>query len=416
MTKVPRVSFTHIQKNALELLKSNAKHVFLYGGSRSGKTYVIVEYCFRMCLKHSGLRVFIARHAFAHVKSSIWQETLSDVIHSYYKKYPDQQLFVLNHTDLSVKFVNGSEIYLAGLDNKERVEKILGREFGIIYLNECSQIDYGSVSITKTRLAQKIPGFVNKFIYDANPPAPTHWVSKMFMKKVEPKTDEPLFNPKTYVSMLMNPKDNMENLPEDYLEVLEALPDRERRRFLYGEFVSVEGAIFDKFDVEQCKMDINDIPQFESFAIGMDNNSGARMHSCLIGFAGEHVYVLDEWNQARVTHTEFNAEIYTKWAQYNPLVYPDPAAGALNDYVWNAQKTNNSVEPGINCLREKIEFGKFHIITKNGEVKAPTLVKQMESYHLDDNGRIYKHNDDSCDALRYAVFTYYKYGASILLK
>ena len=362
------------------------------------------------------MRAFIARQAQSHAKASVWHETLTDVLHSYTVANPDTKLFTKNHTDLFIKFVNGSEIFVAGMDNKEKVEKILGREFAIIFLNESSQIQYNAVTMTKTRLAQNIPGFRNKMIFDENPPSPTHWSHRLFIDKMEPKSGDMLRKPEDYACIKLNPKDNLVNLPLDYIDTLESLPERERRRFLYGEFVSVEGAIFDKFDIERCKIDIADIPQFESFAVGLDNNSGARMHSCLIGFTSDAAYILDEWNQARVTHTEFNGEIYRKWAQYNYNAYPDPAAGALNDYVWNAQKTLNAVEPGINKIRELIEFGRLHFVTKNGEVKAPTLVKQMQSYHLDDNGRVYKHDDDSVDALRYGVYTHFTLGMSVLLK
>lgn len=415
MIKEPRVVFTTVQKNALKLLKSNQQQIMLSGGSRSGKTFVIIEYIVRQCLTHPGLRAFIARHALAHVKSSIWQETLYDVLQSYCREYPDIILYTLNSTDLRVMFPNGSEIHLAGLDDKDRVEKVLGRQFGIIYLNECSQIDYNVVNIVKTRLAQKIIGFKNKLIYDQNPPNPMHWSYKVFISGLDPKTDEPLKNLDNYAYLLMNPKDNLENLPDDYIETLEALPERERRRFLYGEFVSVEGAIFDKLDMTKVKIDIKDLPSFESFAVGMDNNASARMASVLIGFCGEDVYILDEYNAARVTHSQFNEETYNRWAQYNPLCYPDPAAGAFNDYVWNVQKSLNEVQPGINTIREKIEFGKIFFATRDGELTAPILSKQMLGYHLDDNNRIYKHDDDSIDAFRYAVHTHYKVGGSILL-
>jgi phage terminase large subunit len=251
-----RVTFTEAQKKALKLLKSDARHVMLYGGSRSGKTFVTVEYIIRQCIKNPGLRAFIARSALSHAKASLWMETISDVLLSYRKMYPQVDLFKKNESDLYVKFVNGSELFIAGLDNKERVEKILGREFAIIYLNECSEIEYKTVSVVKTRLAQNIKGFRNKMIFDENPPAPTHWSYKMFIKYEDPNDETPI-SEDNYVSLLMNPTDNLDNLPEDYIDTLKSLPERERRRFLYGEFVAIEGAIFDKFDASKSMVDIN---------------------------------------------------------------------------------------------------------------------------------------------------------------
>jgi hypothetical protein len=39
-------------------------------------------------------------------------------------------------------FPSGSQIWIGGLDEKERVEKIPGLEFATVFLNEASQIPY----------------------------------------------------------------------------------------------------------------------------------------------------------------------------------------------------------------------------------------------------------------------------------
>lgn len=416
---MPRVVLTKIQSKALEILKSSAKYIMLYGGSQSGKTRIILEWIVRMCLHYPGMRAIATRAKFAHAKASLWQQTLQEVLDSYRKKYPDENLFELNQTDHYVKFANGSLLFIAGLDDKERTEKILGRGFAIIYFNECSQIrsttDYRYISSNVfSRLSQKIKGFDNKFVFDENPPEPTHWTHKMFIEHADPVTDEPLANPELYKSMRMNPLDNVDNLTESYIETLEAMPERERRRFLYGEFVAQEGAIFDNFHLEDCKVDVNDIPKFEDFVVGIDN-TGNNLAAVLFGFTSTSVYALDEIVAYRENHTTFNNEVYRKWVQYNYVAYCDPAAGALNDYIWNAQKTDNAVEPSINVIRELIETGNFFVVTTGYKTNCTQLVRQIQSYRLDDKGRIVKVDDHAVDAMRYAIYNRIKYGSSILL-
>ncbi len=52
----------------------------------------------------------------------------------------------------------------------------------------------------------------------------------------------------------MNPIDNMDNLPEDYLKILKALPKRQRERFLHGKFLTdVEGALWDMDMVDAAR-------------------------------------------------------------------------------------------------------------------------------------------------------------------
>ena len=63
---------------------------------------------------------------------------------------------------------NGSTIWIGGLDDKERSEKILGNEYATIFLNETSQISFDSYEMIRTRLnAPK--GMRGKMILDYNP-------------------------------------------------------------------------------------------------------------------------------------------------------------------------------------------------------------------------------------------------------
>lgn len=150
-----------------------------------------------------------------------------------------------NKEDYFITFPNGSEIWISGLDDKDRVEKVLGKEYTTIYFNESSQIPYHSVSMAETRLAQKTE-LVNKFYFDCNPPTKSHWLYSYFFLKINPETKTRHPKPDLYAEMLMNPEGNQENLPDDYIEtVLDGLSDRKKRRFKNGEWLDdVEGALW----------------------------------------------------------------------------------------------------------------------------------------------------------------------------
>lgn len=143
---------------------------------------------------------------------------------------------------------NGSEIWLGGLDDKERTEKILGVEFATIFLNECSQIPWQSVELVRTRLAQvvniKIEGQPSRPLrlmmgYDCNPPNKGHWTYRYFIEHKDPNSGI-LLNQAAMEDtawMRMNPSDNAENLPADYeTKTLGGLSARQQKRFRYGEF------------------------------------------------------------------------------------------------------------------------------------------------------------------------------------
>lgn len=153
-----------------------------------------------------------------------------------------KQRVKFNNSDWFLSFPNGSEIWIGGLDDKERTEKILGREFSTIFLNESSEIDWNSRNIALTRLSEK-NDLRKRMICDCNPPRRSHWTYKFFIEKIDPITDKP--HDVKCASLLMNPKDNADNIDPDYItETLENLPFVLRKRFLEGEFWSDDTDIF----------------------------------------------------------------------------------------------------------------------------------------------------------------------------
>lgn len=218
------------------------KHFMLYGGSRSGKTFDHVRRIYiRACKTRS--RHLILRLNFNHVKTSVWHETMPNV-----EKICFPELTVKeNKSDYYKLLPNGSEIWIAGLDQKDRTEKILGKEYSTIYFNECSQLDYNAVLMAHTRLAEK-NNLRKVCYYDMNPPSKAHWAYWLWERHFDPLAEQPV-EPREYQSLLMNPADNLENLDPEYLKILEKMPEAERNRFLLGLFAEVdEGLAYYAFD------------------------------------------------------------------------------------------------------------------------------------------------------------------------
>jgi phage terminase large subunit len=226
------------QREAVNLLAGPAKHVLLYGGARSGKTFDICYALLYRAMCAPGSTHAVLRHHFNDLRRSIIDDTMPKVASICFPKlYLD-----LNRTDWAHKLNNGSRIYYGGLSDKERTEKILGQEHSTIYLNECSQIVYSARNKAVTRLAQtaliadhpSIPYAVpellagrplrQKAFYDENPPNTGHWTYTIWREGLEPSSRRQLTDPDNYASMRLNPQDNLANLPEDYVKELEALP------------------------------------------------------------------------------------------------------------------------------------------------------------------------------------------------
>lgn len=262
-----KFELTAKQKEAQSVFSCGAKHVLLVGGSRSGKTFLIVRNLVLRALKAKDSRHAMFRYRFNSIKSSVILDTFPKVMRL---AFPEIS-YGLDKTDWYATFSNGSQLWFGGLDDKERTEKILGMEFATIELNECSQIPYPSRNMALTRLAQSVTQVIDenetamptRMYYDENPPNKSHWTYKLFVLKVDPDTGEPLSNPDDYAYFYLNPKDNVENISEDYLQTLESLPARQRIRFLEGKFGdALTGQLFSDEIIEQYRVDGSDLPDF----------------------------------------------------------------------------------------------------------------------------------------------------------
>jgi len=229
------------QKQAQQLLRSPQRHTLLVGGSRSGKTTLLVHKIVTRAIDSENSRHAILRLRANAARASIALDTLPKVFHLW---FPDT-LLKRHRTEGYFSLENGSEIWIGGLDDQERVEKILGKEYATIFLNECSQIPYSSVLVALTRLAQVADGLTQAAYYDLNPVSKGHWTNVLFGEKRDPISRLPLDNPDDYVRMFLNPRDNAINLSGEYLQSLERLPERQRKRFFEGVYVDdLDGALF----------------------------------------------------------------------------------------------------------------------------------------------------------------------------
>jgi predicted phage terminase large subunit-like protein len=264
------------QLAAQGIITSGATHVMLFGGSRSGKTFLHCRNIVFRALKAPGSRHAILRFRFNHAKVSIGQDTLPKVMSV---AFPGVK-YTLDKTDWCFRLENGSEIWLGGLDDKERTEKILGQEHVTIYLNEASQIPFGSRNIAVTRLAQKVMQKVKdrpdaplepRMYYDCNPPTKGHWTYKVFIAKVDPESGKPLPNPENYVSFQINPGDNRENLPASYLKELEGQNARLQKRFLLGEFADENpNALFSDVTIDKWRVLDGKVPDMVRIVVAVD--------------------------------------------------------------------------------------------------------------------------------------------------
>lgn len=268
------------QVRANALLAGSAMHAMLFGGSRSGKTFLIVRGLGVRALKAPKSRHAMLRHRLGHIKQSVVQDTFPKVMQLCFPKVE----YELHIADLFVTLENGSEIWFGGLDDKERVEKILGNEYATVALNECSQISWAARNMALTRLAQQCTERVMigdqlverqlplRMWYDENPPDKAHWSYRAFIQKIDPETKRPLPNPDAFAALQMNPGGNVANLAAGYIESLSGMSARMQKRFLLGEFKDANpGALFPSENIDKWReLDTSDLPDMQRIVVAVD--------------------------------------------------------------------------------------------------------------------------------------------------
>ena len=241
---------TSKQINAIDLM-SRYVEVLLEGGSRSGKTFIACYAIIARALKYNNSHHLIVRKHFNHIKQSIWYQTIPNVLRIAFSGYKIKE----NKSDWFIEFQNGSQIWIAGTDDKERIEKILGSEWDTIYMNEASQMAYNTYEMLKTRLNPQ-KGIKPLFLIDYNPPSKKHWGFKIFRLKVHPENNLPLSTPDRYAFLKMNPTDNKENLSDGYIDTLESMSEKNKKRFLDGEYSDdSEGALWRREWITKFRID-----------------------------------------------------------------------------------------------------------------------------------------------------------------
>jgi len=235
------------QLKQVEMMASDATHCMTYGGTGSAKTFGWCAVLANRAIAVPSTHLIVRRH-FKDCRQSIVVDpkaTFPAVMSLVFPGIP----WGVNRSDWFITLPSRggeSTIWLGGLDDAERAEKVLGREYATILVNEASEFqDYNSIVTLRTRLRQKtLPR--RKMLYDQNPPVKSHWTYKEFERHEMPgEQGAALPNPEDYASAMLHPKENAANLGEEYIHMLESMPERQRKRFLDGEYGDdAEGALW----------------------------------------------------------------------------------------------------------------------------------------------------------------------------
>lgn len=263
--------------------------ICLNGSSRSGKTFLVVDYNVERAIAYPGSYHLFVRSTLTALTTGVVTQTFPNLWRAY-KKHTgidlsqvktDRGPFVVHRSNPYSRFTfyNGSEVRFAGLDtvmsDPTALDKILSTEYLTITIEEAPEVDFKVVEMLKTRLAQKVAHHITgeygvpKLLCTLNPRLFEDWDYQYFHKKLHPIDGSALREEEArrIIAVHFDIADNLENVSSEYVFRLEGMSASMQQRFLKGEHGdSFEGEVFKRLSWEPCP----DIKEFERIVIYTD--------------------------------------------------------------------------------------------------------------------------------------------------
>lgn len=139
------------------------RYILNRGSSRSSKTHSIIQMFWMLALEHANIRLAVFRGTKKSARDTVFKD-----MKKVYPNMPGFHMVILNKTDLSWEFPNGSVIEINGTDEPE---KIHGYNADVIWLNEPYDLSEDTFEQFKLRTSMFI-------IIDINPKM-VHWSDKL---------------------------------------------------------------------------------------------------------------------------------------------------------------------------------------------------------------------------------------------
>ena len=245
----------------MKWMDGQVDRMLLYGGSRSGKTFCVTNQFYIDAMRYPDTNQLIVRSELIRVRQAIkqFEGAKVGVLHGWKGKV-DWKWYANDHI---LEFLqSGSRIHFAGMDDANSANKILGREFCRIFLDEGQEVGPVVYNRLETRLSEvnelymlpeeinperKLSRIEQMLIVGMNPGFKSHWSYQVFFKGMIAGTRKKRAGNLKHVHLQMNPTDNpiLQKHGQKYLSSLRDKPKSERMQFYDGEFRDTnESALF----------------------------------------------------------------------------------------------------------------------------------------------------------------------------
>ena len=354
------VKVTRKQK---QFIDATENEVLFGGAAGGGKSYGQIVDSLLFALKYPGSKQLILRRTFAELDKSLIRTGLS--------VYP-RSIYTFNSSTHTGRFKNGSCIDFGYCANENDVYQYQSAEYDCIRFDELThftEMQYVYL-ISRVRGANSFPKQIKS---STNPGGVGHsWVKARF---VDPAPPGESFRGKGSMTRVFLPSllsDNnflMKNDP-DYRKRLEALPEREKKALLFGDWNIFEGQYFNEFRSDVHVIEPFEIPtswrKYRTIDYGLD-----RLAVLWIAISEDgRVYVYREYCESGLPISEAAKAITDRTPRseeiYATLAPPDlfsrtqesgkTKASLFSEFGVNFTKTSNDRECGWLAIKELLRI------------------------------------------------------------
>ncbi len=284
-----------------EFFEATAKYT-AYGGARGGgKSWAMRMKLIMLAVNYDGINILLLRRTLGELRENHilpLQKLLKGIA-----EYREVQK--------EFRFKNGSRIKLGYCDAESDVLQYQGQSYEVIGMEEATHFTYFQYQCLTE--CNRVSGsmsepFAPRMLLTANPGGVGHdWFKRLFVER-KYRGNEKAENYAFIRSLVFDNDYLMKNNPE-YVEALQALPEKRRKAMLYGDWDSFEGAFFPEFCLETHSCRPFEMPNCWQRFCALDY--GLDMTCCLwLAVSPEgRIYVYREFYKPNLLLSEAAAEI-----------------------------------------------------------------------------------------------------------
>lgn len=351
-----------ITRKQKRFIEATATEVLFGGSAGGGKSYGQIVDALLFALKYPESKQLILRRTFSELDKSIIRTSLM--------LYP-REIYSYNSSSHTGRFTNGSIIDFGYCANENDVNQYQSAEYDVIRFDELTHFTEFQYIYLISRIRGS-NGYPKQIKCSTNPGSVGHqWVKARFIDPAPPNTEFVGAGglSKIFIPSLLDDNTFLMRSDPTYRARLEALPERDRKALLYGDWNIFDGQYFPEFNRDVHVTRAFPIPKewrrYRAFDYGLD-----RLACYWIAIdSARTVYVYKELCESdlpistaceRIIDMNGDDEIYLTLAPPDMWSRSQETgrskAALFDEYGVTVTKSNNNREAGWLAIKELLKI------------------------------------------------------------